>query len=55
MTPPILVSGQGRLSAIQLENVEVAYGSISMLLHLQTVRFSATLMGVNSTSDNYFM
>jgi len=55
MTSPILVSGRGRLSAIQLENVEVAYGSVSMLLRLEMLHLSATLTGVNSTSDNHFM
>jgi hypothetical protein len=55
MTPPILVSGQGQLSAIPLENVEAAYGSVSMLLHLEMLHLSATLTGVNSTSNNHFM
>jgi hypothetical protein len=55
MTPPILVSGQGQLSAIPLENVEAAYGSVSMLLRLEMLHLSATLTGVNSTSNNHFM
>jgi hypothetical protein len=55
MTPPILVSGPGQLSAIPLENVEAAYGSVSMLLHLEMLHLSAALTGVNSTSNNHFM
>jgi hypothetical protein len=43
MTPPILVFGQGQLSAIPLENVEAAYGSVSMLLHPEMLHLSATL------------